>query len=201
MSINIPRPPPYKRKIWDYNSAEITHICDEILKVNWQELFFNLNASEMCLLFTDVFLRIMTKHISNKIITCDDKDAPWITPQVKSDIKRNSGVYRKRVDRGRNPHDRDHVRKVQNDTNKLIKDAKLSYYFNLGNQLSDPSTGQKKFWTAYKKLANQKRNRNIPPIVIGGVYVSNFKQKAGIFNFANQCTINDNGSVCYRVFS
>ena len=37
----------------------------------------------MCLLFTDIFLRIMSKHISNKIITCNDKDAPWITPQVK----------------------------------------------------------------------------------------------------------------------
>ena len=122
----------------------------------------------MCLLFPGVFLH-MTKHISNKIITCNDKDAPWITPQIKSAIKRNSRVYRKWVDRGRNPHDRDHVRKVQNDTNKLIKEAKLSYYFNLGNKLSDPSTGQKKFWRVCKTLANQKRNTNIPPIVIDGV--------------------------------
>ena len=130
-------------------------------------------------------------------VTCNDKDVPWITSQVKSAIKRNSRVYRKWVDRGRNRHDRDHVRKVQNDTNKLIKHAKLSYYFNLGNKLSDPSTGLKKFSTAYKKMANQKRNTDIPPIVIDGVYVSNFKQKAGIINeyFANQCTINDNGSV------
>ena len=40
MSINIPRPPPYRRKIWDYKSAETTHIRDELLKVNWQDLFF-----------------------------------------------------------------------------------------------------------------------------------------------------------------
>ena len=123
----------------------------------------------------------MTKHISNKIISCNDKDAPWVTPQVKSAIKRNSRVYRKWVDRGSNPHDRDHVRKVQNDTNKLIKETKLSYYFHLGNQLSDPSIGQKKFWTAYKRLANQKRNINIPPIGIDGVYVSNLQTKSWYF--------------------
>ena len=126
-----------------------------------------------------------------------------LTPQAKSAIKRNSRVYRKWVDRGRNPHDRDHVRKV----------AKLSYYFNLGNKLSDPNTGQKKFWTAFKKLANQKKehkystNRHwrsrvrIRIRVRVRVYVSNFKQKAGIFNeyFANQCTIMIM-AVCYRVF-
>ena len=42
------------------------------------------------LVFSDVFLDIMSKHISHKIITCNDKDAPRITPQVKTAIKRNS---------------------------------------------------------------------------------------------------------------
>ena len=55
-----------------------------------------------------------------------------------SAIKRNCRVYRKWVDIGRNPHDRDHVKKVQNYTNNFIKDVKLSYYFNFGNKLPDP---------------------------------------------------------------
>ena len=67
----------------------------------------------------------------------------------------------------------------------------------MGSKLSDPKTGQKHFWTAYKKIINKKVNTNIPPIIENGVYISNCKQKADIFNqyFANQCTINDNGSV------
>ena len=42
-----------------------------------------------------------------------------------------------------------------------------------------------------------KQNTNIPPIIHDGVYILNFKRKAEIFNqyFANQCKINDNGSV------
>ena len=128
--------------------------------------------------------------ISNKIITCNDKDAPWITPKVKTAIKRNSRVYRKCVKRGRNTND-------LNSTNKFIKEAKLAYYTNLGIKLSDPETGQKHFWTAYKRIANKKRNTNIPPIIDDDIFISNFKKKADLFNdyFAKQCIINDNGSV------
>ena len=66
------------------------------------------------------FIGITSKHISNKIITCNDKDAPWITPQVKTSIKRSARVYRKWVKRGRNPDNYKNVRKVQNISSKLI---------------------------------------------------------------------------------
>ena len=69
------------------------------------ELCLNLNVSEKGLVFTHIFLDTVAKHISNKIITCNDKDAPWITPEVKTAIKRNSRVYRRWVNRGRNPND------------------------------------------------------------------------------------------------
>ena len=127
----------------------------------------------------------MAKHISSKIITSNEKDAAWITPEVKTAIKRNTRIYRKWVNRGINPCDHDKVREMQNATNKLIKEAKLAYYTNFGPKLSDPNTGQKHFWTAYKKIINQKVNTNIPPIIDNGVYISNCKQKA----------INGNGSI------
>ena len=86
---------------------------------------------------------------------------------------------------------------MRNSTNKIIKEAKLVYYTNLGNKLSNPVIGQKHFWSACKKISNKKRNTNISPIIDNDIYISNFKKKAEIFNeyFANQCTINDNGSV------
>ena len=124
----------------------------------------------------------MDKQISYKIITCNDKDAPWITPEVKTAIKRNSRVYRKWVKRGRNTNDLDNVREVRNSTNKFIKEAKLAYYTNLGVKLSDPESGQKHFWTAYKRTANKKRNTNIPPIIDDDIFISNFKKKADLFN-------------------
>ena len=47
------------------------------------------------------------------------------------------------------------------------------------------------------KLSNKKKTTNIPPIIENNVYISNFGQKASLFNdyFADQCKIIDNGSV------
>ena len=144
--------------------------------------------SEKGLVFTDIFLDTVAKHISNKIITCNDKDVPW-TSEVKTAIKRNSRVYRKWVTRGKNPNDRDKVRQVRNSTNKLIKEAKVAYYTNLGNKLSDLLTGQKHFWTAYKKITNKKMNSNIPPIIDDGFFISNYKKKADILTNTLQTNV------------
>ena len=104
-------------------------------------------------------------------------------------IKRNSRVYRKWVIRGSNPTERGNIRNVQNVTNKLIKQAKLNYFQKLGDKLSDPATGQKPFWTSFKRILNKKKYTNIPPLIEGSYFVSNFQQKSDIFNdyFANQC--------------
>ena len=100
LNFHIPCPPPYKRKVWEYKTAKSNMIRLELSNTNWYSLFLGLNASEMSLVFTDVLLNIFSKHISNKSITCNDKDAPWITPKVKSAIRRNSRVYRKWVQGG-----------------------------------------------------------------------------------------------------
>ena len=201
INISVPRPPPYKRKIWEYKSANTDKIRADLLNLNWNDLFFNLNVHEKGLVFTDAFIDIVDKQISNKIITCNDKDAPWITSKVKTAVKRNSRVYRKWVKRGKITNDYDNVREVRNSTNKLIKEAKFAYYTKLGIKLSDPEIGHKHFWTAYKRIANKKRDTNIPPIIDDDIFISNFKKKADLFNdyFANQCTINDNGSILPRV--
>ena len=127
-----PSPPSYKRKMWDYKTAKTNLIRKEVSNTDWESLFLGLNAHEMVLVFTDILLFIFSKHITNKIVTCNDKDAPWITPEVKSAIRRNSRVYRKWVQRGRIPTDHDKVREIQNSTNKLIRKTKCSFYEKLG---------------------------------------------------------------------
>ena len=128
LNFHTPCPPPYKRKVWDYKTAKTNSIRKDLSNINWQTLFLNLNVNEMSLVFADTFLSILSQHISNKIITCNDKDAPWITPEVKSAIRSNSRVYRKWVKRGKKHDVHDKVREVQNSTNSLIRQAKQTYY-------------------------------------------------------------------------
>ena len=40
----------------------------------------NLSATNMVSEFTSTIMGVMSRFIPNKIITCNDKDPPWITP-------------------------------------------------------------------------------------------------------------------------
>ena len=181
LNFHTPSPPPYKRRIWDYGKANIEEIRKNLSETNWQTLFYQLSANEMALVFTDTVLDIFSKDIPNKVVTCHDKDAAWITPEVKAAIKRNSRIYSKWNKRGRKVEERPKVIETQNQTSKLIRQAKNSYYEKLGTLLSDSSCGEKHFWNAFKKLSNKKKLTNIPPIIENSVYVTDFAKKATIF--------------------
>ena len=74
LNFHIHCPPAYKRK--------------ELKNTNWQNLFFDINANEMNLVFTDILMSIFSKHISNKIIICNGRDSPWITPMPHGSLQK-----------------------------------------------------------------------------------------------------------------
>ena len=129
LNFHSPSPPPYKRRIWDYKKSDISAIREKLSKIDWQSLFFKLDVNEMALVFTDTVLDIFSKNIPNKIITCHDKDAAWITPQVKTAIKRNTRVYCKWNKRGRKPEEHAKVIEVRNQTSKLILKCECGLQF------------------------------------------------------------------------
>ena len=79
LNFNVPCPPPYKRKIWDFTLAHTLAIKCQMSAVPWDELFLNMSLDDTVKSFTDIFLSIITKNIPNKIVTINDKDAPWIS--------------------------------------------------------------------------------------------------------------------------
>ena len=59
----------------------------------------------------------------------------------------------------------------------------------LANELNDPTTLPKTYWPLIKILVNGLQFPVIPPIVVNNKPVTNFKDKANIFNdlFSKQC--------------
>ena len=174
INFSVPSPPPYKRKIWDYDQANLENISNDLNMIDWGNAFSNMDIDEMVNHFSEKFMFVITNNIPNKTVTCSDKDAPWITPDVKSAIKRNYRIYRKWVKKGRIANDKDNVRSVQNETNRLIKKAKRDYFNNLGSKLNDSRTGSTTFWTAFKRLVNKKKLANIPPLLENERIISDF---------------------------
>ena len=89
-----------------------------------------------------------------------------------------------------------HVRKVQVETNAVIEEAKQSYIDVLSDKLCNPKSSANIFWSAIKRLLNNKKLTNIPPLLDNNNFITNFLDKATIFNnyFASICHPLENGS-------
>ena len=129
VNLSVPRPPPYKRTVWEYDKANIDMIKHDLSSINWYEIFDGLDVNQAVDSFTTFFLSVIARHVPNREINCCDRDAPRITDDVKKAIKRKHRVYRMYVKRGRKPEDWTHVKQVKNDATKMTTDAKKQILF------------------------------------------------------------------------
>ena len=79
----------------------------------------------------------------------------------------------------------------------LISTSRELYFKSMGQKLNDPVTSPKAYWSILKRFLNKVKIPAIPPLLENGVFETNFKSKASIFNgfFSNQCNTFDNGSL------
>ena len=71
--------------------------------IDWESKFKDLSTNDMVQHFTSTIMDIMSTFIPNKIVKFDDRDPPWITPAIKTAIKRKHRVYKKFAKRGHIP--------------------------------------------------------------------------------------------------
>ena len=86
---------------------------------------------------------------------------------------------------------------LQNQLNVSIENSMQSYYSKLSSKLANPATSSKTYWSILKTFLNNKKIPCIPPLFHENKFITNFKEKAELFNtfFANQCTLLNNSSV------
>ena len=186
LNFSVPCPPPYKRKLWKFNLANVQQIKKCLTDTDWHNTFLNKSTDEMVSIFSKSFLEIMESSIPNKVVTFDDKDAPWVTPEVKQMLRKNKKAFANWIKKGCNPITRDKIKQIQIDTNRTISHAKTKYINDLSNKICDSNTGSKAFHTAYKRLSNKKKITNIPPLLENGHLISNIFNICNTY-FAAQC--------------
>ena len=72
INFSVPCPPPYKRKVWEYNKANLAQINYKLDNIHWSNLFHDKSIDEMTQIFTEKFLEVMSRNTQNKVITCND---------------------------------------------------------------------------------------------------------------------------------
>ena len=188
-------PPSYKRKIWDYKNADVNKINESLSRINWDNFLRGRNPNEQIKFLNDCILNVFSNYCPNKIITCNDKDTPWMTDDIRKLLKEKEYIYKQYVKNGYLDSDKSNLKNKQKECSQVISAVKDMYLITEGEKLNDPHLGPKKYWSILNRFLNKKKIPLIPPIFHNDDFVTDAKMKADIFNnyFASQCTpiIND----------
>ena len=147
-------------------------------------------------LFNQTIKNILCNFIPHETVTCDDRDPPWITSKIKGLIQKKNFAKKCYF---QNNKDIQLFRRFQNIQWLLtatIEQSKERSYTRISTKLKDPTTSPKAYWSILKTILNNKKIPCIPPIYHNNNYITDFKEKAQIFNnfFAKQCTLVENTS-------
>ena len=139
----------------------------------------------------------MSNFVPNELITCDDRDPPWMNRYIKNLIAAINDFHKKFVLPSSNTGNLLMFKNLQNQLIQSIHTAKQRYFNKISKKLCDPLTSTKCYWSLLKTILNEKKVPCIPPIFHNNKYVTDFKEKSEIFNslFANQCSLIPNNSI------
>ena len=91
--------PPYNRKIWFYDQANIPAIRRSIELYRWQETFQELQCLNLQL--NEVLINIFSNFIPNTTKTVRPRQAPSITKSIKNFTRKKNRAYKNLFKNGR----------------------------------------------------------------------------------------------------
>ena len=135
--------PSYQRHVWNYAKANKDAKLSALQNADWHRLFAKKTVHQQVNLLNDIILNVFTNFVPNKVITCDDRDPPWINDNIKNKIKWKNSMYKNYKRIGKKTEDYQFLVKAVSEVFQLIEKCKDEYYYRLGKRLNDPSTSAK----------------------------------------------------------
>ena len=133
-------------------------------------------------IFNEKILNILRNFIPHETVLCDGRYPPWFNNKVKSLIHEKNMTFKQfRIDR-RNSCLRRQLNCLQDRLNDWIEASKQKYYCRMANKLTNAENGSKAYWSILKCFLNNKKITLIPPLFYKNCFITNFKEKAELFN-------------------
>ena len=117
--------------MWHYKLANSDCIQRAIKNFDWGKAFLNVDANKKLLLFNETILNIIRNLIPHEIVTCDDRDQPWMTRLIKKAIT-NKNLFCQRFVKNagftNNDNNLERFCSLQNNLNIAVETAKQQYF-------------------------------------------------------------------------
>ena len=182
LNLNIKFPPPYERLVWHYNKADTEKVKKSIEQVHWENIIDRKNPHQQVVIFNKTIINIFSNFAPNRLITCDDRDPPWINEFVKNKIKWKNKIYKDYVKNGRTENDYFKLQIAINDVSEIIDKRRNDYNCHLASKLNTPKANAKTYWSILKSFYIRKKIPPIPPLLHNDMLITDFKQKADLFD-------------------
>ena len=147
-------------------------------------------------LFNQTIKNILCNFIPHETVTCDDRDPQWINSKIKGLIKEKNIAKKCYLQNNKDINLFRRFQCMQNLLTATIQKSKEQFYSQILTKLMDPTINPEIYWSILKIFLNNKKIPCIPPIYHNNNSITDFKEKAQIFNdfFAKQCTLVENPS-------
>ena len=108
--------------------------------------------------------------------------SPWTNDGIKCKIKSKNKTSQQYLKNGRKINDFEIVDKEAAELSEMIQNQKERYFCYLSVKLNNPQTSPKMYWPIIKSCYNGRKIPIIPPLSVNGKIITNFKEKANLFN-------------------
>ena len=157
-------PPSYERIVWYFSWENSDHIKKPINQFDLESSLNNLDVNDQVSVFNEIIMNIMSNFVPNELITCDDRDPPWMNRYIKNLIAAINDFHKKFVLPSSNTGNLLMFKNLQNQLIQSIHTAKQRYFNKISKKLCDPLTSTKCCWSLLKTILNKKKVRCIPPV-------------------------------------
>ena len=133
INFSIPPPPPFTRRIWQYNFANTDLITRSLSEFQWLERLNGCkdDPSSQVKLLNETILNVMSNFVPNKITSFKPSEPEWISRKIKNMLRKQNRMYKKNKNNGfRDKATLDICRK---ECDEEIEKSKQNYLLKLGN--------------------------------------------------------------------
>ena len=122
-------------------------------------------------------MNVFSNYIPNRLIDTDNKDHPWTNYEIRNKIKKRDIFYQQWKKYKLNHTDFDVMNELISELSSIISQKREEYYFQIAKKLNDLQTNEKTYWSILKVIFNGRKIPVIPPLLLDGKLVSDFKEK------------------------
>ena len=164
------------------------NVLRSIKTCNWPRLFINLTINERVKLLSNTLINIFRNYTPNRKIKFKYGEAPWINKNIKSALCKRSRLTKGNYVNSQVQRDYNLLLSHSKKYTEIIRSAKNEYMLRMSKKLNDPLIAPNSYWSIFNWFLNNKKIPRIPPIFHNGKVISDFKEKANLFNsfFASQ---------------